>query len=269
MTTLSSAVDLLLPTSEREAVDAFGDGAASRSSAAAPSSHLRSARAPAPGRALLLTRAGLAGVSGDGTLVIGAMTPVAALADGRPSRSPPPRAASPTPRSAARPRSAATSARRPAGNDAPRGDLQAPLVALRRAGALGRRGRRAHRAGRGLPGRSPADRLVLVGRVRPSRARGLRAVRPAARPHLHHPRGLGDGRRRTAWTTCGSPSPARGPRAARLRVRRGGPGRRAATARRPGRCSTTSAARRRACVGAGTAPASCPTLVARAVASLA
>ena len=62
-------------------------------------------------------------------------------------------------RSARRRPSAATSA--PArGHDAPRGDLQGPLLALGAQGALGRRRRRARRAARGLPRRRDG-RLVL------------------------------------------------------------------------------------------------------------
>ena len=113
------------------------------------------------------------------------------------------RATSPTSRSARRRPSAATSARRRA--DAPRGDLQAPLLAL---------GARVRSAGAGGERTEPVEDFLADG-ARPARARRLLRRRAAAdrvrrglaaaRPPLHDPRGRG---RRAATARCASPRPA-------------------------------------------------------------
>ena len=164
----------------------------------------------------MLRRAGLAGISRDGgRVVIGAMTRVADLLDAPRAARPAPRAASPTARSATRPRIGGNLCAGE-GNDAPRGDLQAPLIALgaqvRSAGAGGERTEPVEDF---LAG-SPADRLVLSIDVRRAGPRGLRAVRPAARPHVHHPRGLGDAPARAASTTLRIAVSGAGPHAVRL-----------------------------------------------------
>ena len=145
------------------------------------------ARPAAPAeRALLIGRAGLSGMRSEGgRTTIGATTTLAELQDAVEPLGDLRAAASPTSRSAGRPRSAATSARRP-GVESPRGDLQAALLVARRAGALDRRRRRAHRAGRGLPRRGPG-RAARARRLRsPIRRPAATATRPPpARPRLH------------------------------------------------------------------------------------
>ena len=138
--------------------------------------------APAPARrsARCSRPAGLVGVARDGgRTTIGAMTTVAELVDGAAE----PLGASARNvadlRSAPRPRSAATCARRPA-RERPRGDLQARADRARRAGPLGRRRRRAHRAGRGfLAARAAGSCSTSPSEPRPA---GQRAGRPTRTP---------------------------------------------------------------------------------------
>jgi len=182
MTTLSSAVDLLVPTSVAEAVEAFGDGAGVTvlGGGTILTPEISQGRL-APGRTLLLTRAGMAGVSGDGTLTIGAMTPVAALADGTPE----PLASAARNVGDPEIRAQATLGGNlcaPAGGlEAPRGDLAAPLVALAaRVRSAGAGGERTEAVEDFLA--APEGRLVLAVEVDPPRAGAWVAQR---RRHTH------------------------------------------------------------------------------------
>ena len=140
------ASEVLVPSSPAEAVELFGDGAATTvvgggTIVVADISYGRLD----PGRVLLLSHAGLDGVSVDGdTVTIGATTRSTRCSSSRSTLppSPPAPATSPTTRFAARERSAATSASAPV-TTSPRGDLQGCLLALdatvRSAGADGER----------------------------------------------------------------------------------------------------------------------------------
>ncbi len=252
---MAQSAEVLLPASEREAVDAFGDGSGitvvGGGTIVVPDLTYGRRR---PETALVLRDAGLAGISRDGgRVVIGAMTRVADLLDG-----PEPLAARRARRRRPRGPQRGHDRRQPLRGRGQRRAARRPAGAAhrpRRPGPLGRRGRRAHRARRGLPGRVAGRPSRPVDRVRRARPHGLRAVRPAARPHVHHPRGLGDRRRRR---------PGRRPhrRLRRRPARRPAAGRRGRRARRRRLrrgAVRRAAARRRAGVGPGTAPASCPT----------
>ena len=83
---MTHSTNVLVPSSPEEAVASFGDGGdvtiVAGGTIVMP--ELSSGRLR-PARALLLARAGLAGISGrDGTVTIGAMTPVAALVGATP-----------------------------------------------------------------------------------------------------------------------------------------------------------------------------------------
>ncbi|MEJ7790833.1 MAG: FAD binding domain-containing protein [Gaiellaceae bacterium] len=138
----ASSLEVLLPESREEAVQAFGDGSGvtvvAGGTIVLPELSYGRLR---PGRALLLTRSGLAGIARNGsTTTIGAMTPVSELAD------------LPAPLGPAAARVADVEIRAQAtvgGNlcavadEAPRGELQAALLALgatvRSAGSGGER----------------------------------------------------------------------------------------------------------------------------------
>ena len=114
-----------------------------------------------------------------------------------PSRWAPARAASPTSRSAARPRSAATCARRRA-SETPRGDLQAALLALdaqvRSTGAGGERTEPVE----DFLAAGPAGRLVLDVEFADPEAGASAERAPAPRPRLHDHARLRRPRRRRA-----------------------------------------------------------------------
>ena len=175
--------DVLVPESADEAASAFGDGAGITVLAGGtilmPELKLGRLR---PQRTLYLGRAGLAGIDrSNGTYRIGAMTPVAALVD-------------------AGPRPLADFARNvgdyeirrqatiggnlcaPPGATTPRGDLQAPLLALNariRSVAAGEE--RTESVDDFLAG-DPRGRLVLAIEVDEPRRAATAAVR---RPHAH------------------------------------------------------------------------------------
>jgi CO/xanthine dehydrogenase FAD-binding subunit len=158
---MAQSAEVLLPTSEHEAVDAFGDGSGitvvGGGTIVVPDMTYGRHR---PQKALVLRDAGLAGIRRDGgRVVIGAMTRVADLVDG-----PEPLASAARGVADREVRNAATVGGNLCageGNDAPRGDLQAPLIALgaqvRSAGAGGER----TEAVEDFLAGSPADRLVL------------------------------------------------------------------------------------------------------------
>jgi aerobic carbon-monoxide dehydrogenase medium subunit len=178
---MAQSAEVLLPASEREAVDAFGDGSGitvvGGGTIVVPDLTYGRRR---PEKALVLRDAGLAGISRDGgRVVIGAMTRVADLLDG-----PEPLAAAARGVADREVRNAATIGGNLCageGNDAPRGDLQAPLIALgaqvRSAGAGGERTESVEDF---LAG-SPADRLVLsIEFAAPARTGYARFDRPHA-----------------------------------------------------------------------------------------
>jgi len=129
-TALGTEADVLLPTSENDAIEAFGDGSGvtvlAGGTIVVPDITYGYIK---PERVLMLTRAGLTGIRRDGsTTTIGAMTSVHELADL-------PAPLGPCAANVADPeiRAQATVGGNicaPTGRDAPRGDLQAALLAL-------------------------------------------------------------------------------------------------------------------------------------------
>jgi CO/xanthine dehydrogenase FAD-binding subunit len=136
-------VNVVLPTSPDDAVAAFGDGAGvtviGGGTILMPDAVAGRVR---PTKALLLSRAGLAGVTrADGKVTIGAAAPLAALEDGEePLATAARHVGDPEIRGQATVGGNVCSVASP---DAPRGDLQAPLIVLgasvRSAGAGGER----------------------------------------------------------------------------------------------------------------------------------
>jgi CO/xanthine dehydrogenase FAD-binding subunit len=128
----SSYTETLVPGSEAEAVDVFGDGGGVTVLAGGTilMPDVTHGRYPRGGRTLMLHRAGLTGVSVDGdTVTLGAMTPLSALAAGASE----PLAAAAAAVADPEIRAQATLGGNlcaPPGGDAPRGDLQAPLLVL-------------------------------------------------------------------------------------------------------------------------------------------
>jgi carbon-monoxide dehydrogenase medium subunit len=176
-------VDVLVPTSAEEALAAFGDGAdvtvVAGGTIVVPEITAGRLR---PKRALLLARAGLDGISREaGRVTIGATTPISALVDGdEPLATAARHVADPEVRGQATVGGNLCAEPSP---DAPRGDLQAALVAL---GAVVRSG------GRGGERTEPLEeflsngggRLVLdVSYDDAPRKTGYAA---AWRPHSHH-----------------------------------------------------------------------------------
>lgn len=126
-----------MPASMAQAVEGFGDGHGvtvfSGGTVLMPA--VVAGRYPRGGRTLLLTRAGMDGIGGNGTVTIGAMTTLTALADSGVE----PLAAAAADIADLEVRAQATVG----GNLCARGDLQAPLLAagarVRSAGATGER----------------------------------------------------------------------------------------------------------------------------------
>jgi carbon-monoxide dehydrogenase medium subunit len=180
----ASDIEVLIPTSAAEAVREFGDGR--DVTVFAGGTILMPARAygrfPPTARALMLHRAGMDEVGGDGTVVVGAMTRLSSLA-----------VSGLEPLAAAAADVADVEVRAQAtiggnlcaapGLESPRGDLQVPLLALgagvRSAGARGERTEPLEQ----FLARGPEDRrLVLaVEFERPSRATYL----SQRRAHAH------------------------------------------------------------------------------------
>jgi CO/xanthine dehydrogenase FAD-binding subunit len=180
---VSSAPQVLIPSSPAEALEAFGDGAdvtvVAGGTVVMPLLVMGRLK---PTRTLLLSRAGLDGVTrGDGRVTIGAMAPISALEDGDDPLA-----------TAARHiadfeiRGQATVGGNlctEASDDAPRGDLQAPLIAL---------GATVRSAGKGGERSEPVEdflangtgRLVLDVSYDDAPRQAGYAV--AWRPHAHH-----------------------------------------------------------------------------------
>ena len=176
-------VDLVLPASAEEAVAAFGDGAAVTVVAGGTvvMPELVAGRVR-PERAILLARAGLGGITREaGRVTIGATTPISALEDGdEPLATAARHVGDPEVRAQA---TVGGNLCTGASADAPRGDLQAALIAL---------GATVRSAGRGGERSEPvedflsasAGRLVLdVSYEDGPRQTGYAAAR---RPHAHH-----------------------------------------------------------------------------------
>ena len=175
--------EVLIPTSPDEVLAAFGDGAGvtviAGGTIVMPDVAARRVR---PTRALLLTRAGLDGVTrADGRVTIGAGTTLSALEDGdEPLATAARHVADPEIRAQATIGGNLCST---SSAEAPRGDLQAPLIALgasvRSAGAGGERTEPIEDF---LAG--GAGRLVLD--VSYDDAKRKTAYVAATRPHTHH-----------------------------------------------------------------------------------
>jgi len=175
--------EVLVPGSPEEAVAAFGDGAGvtviAGGTVVMPDLMARRVR---PTRALLLSRAGLDGSArADGRVTIGAGTPLAALEDGdEPLATAARHVADPEIRGQA---TLGGNVCSQSSAEAPRGDLQAPLIAL---------GASVRSAGAGGERTEPieeflangAGRLVLD--VSYDDAKRKTAYAAATRPHTHH-----------------------------------------------------------------------------------
>ncbi len=175
----SSDSDVVVPESGAEAVERFGDGHGVTVFAGGTilMPEISYGRYPRGGRTLLLTRAGMDRIEGDATVVIGAMTTLAALGGSGLE----PLAAAAAEVADLEVRGVATVAGNLCG---PVGDLQAPLLAVgarvRSAGAGGERTEPVESFLAGALDREP--RLVLAIEVdRPARA----AYLSQRRPHAH------------------------------------------------------------------------------------
>ncbi|MBV9197732.1 MAG: FAD binding domain-containing protein [Solirubrobacterales bacterium] len=140
----ASDTELAMPASAAEAVEAFGDGRGVTVFAGGTilMPEITHGRYPTGGRTLMLTRAGLEGITGDGRIEIGAMTRLADVAASgvEPLASAAGDVADPEVRSQA---TLGGNLCAPPGAESPRGDLQAALLAagasVRSAGAGGER----------------------------------------------------------------------------------------------------------------------------------
>jgi carbon-monoxide dehydrogenase medium subunit len=173
--------EVLVPSSPQEAVAAFGDGeitVVAGGTIVMPELNVGRLR---PARTLLLTRAGLDELSREnGTVRIGATVPVARLVD----EAPEPLATFARSVGDFEVRAQATIGGNlcaPPGVESPRGDLQAPLLALgARVRSAGAGGERTEPVDDFLAG--PRDRLVLELEIDEPRGAGAASLR---RPHAH------------------------------------------------------------------------------------
>jgi len=175
--------DVLVPTSAEEAATAFGDGSGitvlAGGTLVVPAVKLGRLR---PQRTLFLGSAGLDGIErANGTVKIGATTPIAALVDGAPE----PLATFARHVADYEIRGQATIGGNlcaPSGGTTPTGDLQAPLLALdARVRSLGAGGERTDSIDDFLAA-GPAGRLVVEIEVDTPKRAAATAVR---RPHAH------------------------------------------------------------------------------------
>jgi CO/xanthine dehydrogenase FAD-binding subunit len=178
------AAEVLLPTTPAEAIAAFGDGSGvtvvGGGTIVMPEVTAGRLR---PDRVLMLARAGLSGVSRrDGAVTIGAATPVAELVGGdQPLASAAAHVADPEIRAQA---TIAGNLCAAPGEEAPRGDLQAPLMALgAQIRSIGAGGERSESVESFLSG-DGAGRLVLD--VSYPDARRSASYASVHRPHSHH-----------------------------------------------------------------------------------
>jgi CO/xanthine dehydrogenase FAD-binding subunit len=178
------ASEVLLPTSPEEAIAAFGDGAGvtvvGGGTILMPELTYGRLR---PEKLLLLDRSGLGGVTrGDGVVRIGAMTPVSALEAGdEPLATVARHVADPEIRGQA---TVGGNLCATAGAGAPRGDLQAPLLALdARVRSVGPQGPASESLGEYLGGDRTGRLLLEVEYDDVERRTGHASVQ---RPHAHH-----------------------------------------------------------------------------------
>ncbi len=176
--------EVLFPSSGEEAVSLYGDGAGVTVFAGGTilMPVLNSGRL-SPARTLLLGRSGLDGITTEGgTVRIGAMTRVAALADA-PASILSQAAANVGDHEVRAQGTVGGNLCAPAGREVPRGDLQAPLLALgaevRSAGAGGERVEPLEEF---LAGDRASRLLLDVSFSNPGRAQGYAAL---GRPHAH------------------------------------------------------------------------------------
>jgi aerobic carbon-monoxide dehydrogenase medium subunit len=176
-------VEVLTPASADEAIAAFGDGAGMTviGGGTIVMPDLTAGRVR-PTRALLLAQAGLDGVTRDGgTVTIGAAAPLSALEDGdEPLATAARHCADPEIRGQATVGGNVCSVASP---DAPRGDLQAPLIALGASvRSVGAGGERTQPIEDFLA--DSAGRLVLE--ISYDEAKRKTGYSASTRPHTHH-----------------------------------------------------------------------------------
>jgi carbon-monoxide dehydrogenase medium subunit len=204
-------VDVLIPTSADEALAAFGDGSdmtvIAGGTIVMPDLTARRIR---PAKAMLLTRAGLEGITrADGKVTIGAATPLSALEDGdEPLATTARHVGDPEIRAQA---TVGGNLCAESSADAPRGDLQAALIVLgasvRSGGAGGERTEPIEDFLANGPFVTGFGRLVLD--VSYDDAKRKTGYAAAWRPHAHHYTILAvaaaerDGERRLAATGLG------------------------------------------------------------------
>jgi carbon-monoxide dehydrogenase medium subunit len=176
--------ELLMPASAAEAVEAFDDGSGVTVFAGGTilMPEIAYGRYPRGGRTLLLARAGMDEISGDGTLTIGSMTRISTLA----ASDLEPLATAAGELGDLEIRGQATIGGNlcaPPGKESPRGDLQAPLLAMdARVRSAGQGGERTDPVEDFLANADGERRLVLAIEVsRPSRA----AYLSQRRVHAH------------------------------------------------------------------------------------
>jgi CO/xanthine dehydrogenase FAD-binding subunit len=180
----SSDTEVLIPTSAEQAIEAFGDGRDVTVFAGGTilMPELAYGRYPPARRTLLLQHAGLDEISGDGTVTIGAMTTLSALAASEIE----PVAAAASDIADLEIRAQATVGGNlcaPPGLEAPRGDLQPALIAANaKVHSSGAGGERTEPVEEFLAGREREPRLVLaIEFERPARA----AFVSMRRSHAH------------------------------------------------------------------------------------
>lgn len=180
----ASDTEVLTPTSAEQAIEAFGDGRGVTifGGGTILMPELAHGRYPQSGRTLMLYQAGLDQISGDGTVTIGAMTTLSALA----ASGIEPIAAAAADIADLEIRAQATVGGNlcaPAGLEAPRGDLQpALIVANAKVRSSGPGGERTDSVEEFLAARDREPRLVLAIELeRPGRA----AFVSMRRAHAH------------------------------------------------------------------------------------
>ena len=180
----ASDTDVLTPGSAAQAVEAFGNGRGVTVFAGGTilMPEISYGRYPHHGRTLMLHRAGLDRVTGDGTVTIGAMTTLSAVGelDLEPLATAARGVADHEVRAQA---TVGGNLCAPPGPESPRGDLQAPLLAMAaRVRSAGADGERTEPVEDFLAGADREPRLVLAIEVdRPGRA----AVLSQRRRHAH------------------------------------------------------------------------------------
>lgn len=181
---LARETELSMPGSAEEAVEAFGDGRGLTVFAGGTilMPEVAHGRYPREGRTLMLTRAGLEGISGEGPVRIGAMTRLSALAES--GIEPLARAAGDVADQEVRAQATlGGNLCAPPAPASPRGDLQAALLAVdAQVKSVGPRGEQTESVEEFLGRAADEPRLVLaVEFERPRRA----AYLSQRRPHAH------------------------------------------------------------------------------------